>query len=220
MLGVVVASDLEASPFLDVLKWRKISSRPFSIYQSELGPLKISTVFIISGMGKVAAAVATHLLIHCYGVTRIFNLGVCGALKESHGFKPGALFRIDTAIEGDRKDGPFFIHPEKCAYDLFDNLPCARLVTCDRPVFNLRRKKSLSVLGDLIDMEGAAVARVANMYARPCVLVKGITDEAKEGQRQILTQNIGMVSEKIANLFINVMTSLTNIDNDVIRLLK
>lgn len=220
MLGVVVASDLEASPFLDALKWRKTFSRPFSIYQGELGPLKIPTAFIISGMGKVAAAVATHLLIHCHEVTRIFNLGACGALKESHGFEPGAVFRIHTAIEGDRQDGPFLIYPEKCASDLFDNLPCARLVTCDRPVFNLQRKKSLSVLGDLIDMEGAAVARVANMYARPCVLVKGITDEAEEGQRQILTQNIGMVAEKMADLFMNVMTSLNNVDNDVIRLLK
>jgi adenosylhomocysteine nucleosidase len=220
MLGVIVASDSEASPFLDALKWRKISSQPFSVYQGELGPLKIPTIFIISGMGKVAAAVATHLLIHCHRVTWILNLGACGALKESHGFKPGALFRIDTAIEGDRQDGPFLIYPEKCASDLFDNLPSVRLVTCDRPVFDLQRKESLSTLGDLIDMEGAAVARVANMYTRPCVLVKGITDEAKEGERQTLTQNIGMVSKKMANLFINVMTSLTNVDNDVIRLLK
>jgi len=214
MIGLVVASNLEASPFLDALKWRKISNQPFSIYQGELGPSKIPMIFIISGMGKVAAAVATHLLIHCHGVTRIFNIGSCGALKESHGFEPGSIFRINTAIEGDRQDGPFLIYPENCASDLFDKLPCARLVTCDRPVFNLQRKKSLSTLGDLIDMEGAAVARVASMYARPCVLIKGITDEAKEGDRQILTQNIGKVSEKMADLFMNTIASLTNVHND------
>ena len=74
-------------------------------------------------------------------------------------------------------------------------------MTCDRPVFDAKWKKDLSTLGDLVDMEGAAIVRVANMYALPCSLIKGITDRANEGDRQVLIQNAGMVSRKLTALF-------------------
>lgn len=214
MIGIVVASDLEATPFLTFLKWQEISIQPFAVYKGELGPLKIPAVFIKSGMGKVAAAVAAHLLICQYGAAKIFNPGVCGALKDSIRFNPGSIFRINQAIEGDRQEGPFLVSPESCASDFFDMLPAANLVTCDKPVFKLQRKTELSALGDLIDMEGAAIARVANMYTCPCVLIKGVTDRAKEGDRRTLTQNIGMVSQKLADLFINTITSLVSVDDN------
>ncbi|MGD9209803.1 MAG: hypothetical protein PVI90_03455 [Desulfobacteraceae bacterium] len=201
MIGMVIATDQEAAPFLTRSTWQRIANSPFQIYSGYWGTENFPVALIVSGIGKVAAAVATHILICKYGVTQIFNLGVCGALKDSKDFEVGAIFRINTAIEGDRKEGARAVDFEKCASGPFNHLPCARLVTCDRPVFNTRKKMTLSDLGDLVDMEGAAIVRVANMYSLPCSLVKGITDGAKEGDRQVLIQNIAMVSRKLLMLF-------------------
>jgi nucleoside phosphorylase len=207
MIGIVIASDIEASFFLARLKWQKIANQPFPVYKRRVDFANMEAFIVISGMGKVAAAVAAHLLLCRYQVTQIFNPGVCGALKDVDGFEPGAVFCVQTAVEGDRKEGPLSVSAEKCASKPFNMLPGARLVTCDQPVFDIQRKNRLSVLGDLIDMEGAAIARVANMYACPCVLIKGVTDGAKEGGRSILAQNIRAVSQKLAELVTGTLLS-------------
>jgi adenosylhomocysteine nucleosidase len=213
MIGIVIASDLEAAPFLALLNWQKIADQPFPVFRKRVDSANFTAVIVISGMGKVAAAVATHLLLCRYQVTQIFNPGVCGALKDVDGFEPGAVFYVQTAVEGDRKEGPLSVAAERCASKPFSMLPGASLVTCDQPVFDIKRKNSLSALGDLIDMEGAAIARVANMYACPCVLIKGITDRAKEGERSILTENIKAVSQKLAELVIGTLLSPAKIGN-------
>lgn len=212
MIGIVIASHVEAAPFLALQKWDAIETEPFGIYKGNLG-LGISEAFVVvSGIGKVAAAVATHLLICKYGIKRIFNFGICGALKQADGFVTGAMFTINMAVEGDRREGPEMAKPERCVTDFFCVLPTAKLVTCDQPVFNARRKEDLLELGDLVDMEGAAIARVANMYGVPCVLIKGISDGAKEGDRNELLKNIDMVSCKLASFCFNTIRKLNTLE--------
>ncbi len=207
MIGLVIASSIEAAPFLAHHKWRQLSNIPVPSYQSEIGRSKTSVILAISGIGKVSAAVATHLLICSHSVSSIYNLGVCGALKSGTAFEQGNIFRISSAVEGDRKNGPDSSPPEFCHFYPFDTLPDCRLVTVDQPVFNRQCKRELSILGDLVDMEGAAVARVANMYSIPCVLIKGITDSAEEGNRSILMHYIDTVSQDLATLFFETMAS-------------
>jgi nucleoside phosphorylase len=76
----------------------------------------------------------------------------------------------------------------------------ARLVTCDRPVFNDDDRRALSATADLVDMEGAAIARVAAMYQVPWTMIKGITDAAGPQDRASLNANLGTVSEKIGDV--------------------
>ncbi len=207
MIGVVIASPLEAAPFLACRKWRQLSEAPVPLYQTDIERPEGAVILSISGIGKVSAAVATHLLICSHGVGRIYNFGVCGALRSQEAFKPGNIFRIDSAVEGDRKNGPHPSPSEPCQSQPFHSLSVCRLVTCDQPVFNRQRKQELSNLGDLVDMEGAAVAKVANMYSIPCVLIKGITDGAEEGDRTLLMQHIDSVSRNLATLFFETMAS-------------
>ncbi len=201
MIGMVLATDLEAAPFLAWPTWQVLAQHPFTTYRGELTTNHTPVILIISGIGKVAAAVATHLLICRYGVTQIYNPGVCGGLKNSSEFEVGAIFRISSAKEGDRQEGPRPVQAEICDTGPFDALPYARLVTCDQPVFNHQRKRALSALGELVDMEGAAVVRVANMYKISCCLVKGVTDNADDGDREVLQKNVGVVSRKLSALF-------------------
>jgi nucleoside phosphorylase len=59
-------------------------------------------------------------------------------------------------------------------------------------------RNRLAGVGELVDMEGAAVARVAMLYGVACAMVKGISDAADETGRQELARNIDRVSGRIA----------------------
>ena len=73
-------------------------------------------------------------------------------------------------------------------------------MTCDRPVFDADWRSKLAEGGDLVDMEGAAVARVAAMHDVRWSMVKGITDMAVPTDRAELKRNLTAVSEKICRL--------------------
>lgn len=197
MIGLIFATLMEAKPFLEWSQAVRVSDHPMAVYQL---PSKPQVFITISGMGKVAAAVACHAQIKELKVAEVVNAGVCGALRSGAGFAPGELFCITSAAEGDHG------LPDKAPRPLisdgkFDwDLPAARLITCDRPVFDADKRAALSAAGDLVDMEGAAIARVAAMYEIPWSIVKGITDAAGPVDRNVLQRNLTAVSEKVCRL--------------------
>jgi adenosylhomocysteine nucleosidase len=79
------------------------------------------------------------------------------------------------------------------------DLPPARLVTCDIPVFDSQRRRALAGKGDLVDMEGAAIARVAAMFEISWTMIKGVSDAAGPTDRNVLLNNLKMVSQKIGD---------------------
>ena len=197
MIGLIFATQVEARPFLDWSQAIEINSDPMAVYQVPSHPHLMVT---ISGVGKVAAAVACHSQIKELKVNEIVNAGVCGALQNGASFAPGKLFCVTSAAEGDHAlpDTP----PQPLISDgkLDWDLPAARLITCDRPVFDDEKRKAYALAGDLVDMEGAAIARVAAMYGVPWSMVKGITDTAGPTDRDELKRNLIRVSEKICRV--------------------
>jgi adenosylhomocysteine nucleosidase len=197
MIGLIFATLTEAGPFLEWSQAVRVSGHPIAVYQV---PSKPQLFITISGMGKVAAAVACHAQIKELKVVEVVNAGVCGALRSGAAFAPGKLFCITSAAEGDHG------LPEKAPRPLisdgrFDwDLPAARLITCDQPVFDADKREALSAAGDLVDMEGAAIARVAAMYEVPWTMVKGVTDAAGPMDRKVLQRNLTEVSEKVCRL--------------------
>ncbi len=197
MIGLIFATQTEAQPFLEWSQAIEITSIPIKVYQVPSNPhLMVS----ISGMGKVSAAVACHSQIKEFKVGEIVNAGVCGALQNGAYYAPGKLFCVTSAVEGDHAvpDTPSqsLMSDGKLDWDL----PAARLITCDRPVFDVERREALSLAGDLVDMEGAAIARVAAMHSVPWSMVKGVTDTAGPTDRDELRRNLKSVSEKICRL--------------------
>lgn len=200
MIGLIFATHTEAKPFLEWSQAILINETPLAVYQVPSNPrLRVT----ISGMGKVAAAVACHCQIKELKVQEIVNAGVCGALQSDVRFAPGKLFCITSAVEGDHTI------PEKPPRPLMSDgkidwdLPAARLITYDRPVFDAETREALSPAGDLVDMEGAAIARVAAMYDVPWSMVKGITDTAGPTDRAELKRNLTRVSEMVCRVLWN-----------------
>jgi nucleoside phosphorylase len=196
MIGLIFATRREAAPFLALSRSEPLDDGPWPLYEITLAaPVLVA----VSGMGKIAAAAACQHLIREQRVSRVINAGVCGALQTGETFQPGALFEIVTVVEGDHGTKDRAAPEEHCPGTWSARLPKARLVTCDRPVFDAGHRLRLAAKGDLADMEGAAVARVAALFRTPWTLIKAVTDGAGAGDRETLLYNLDRVSKILAD---------------------
>jgi adenosylhomocysteine nucleosidase len=194
--GLIFATKMEAGPFLSVSQTALVKKDPIPIYHIDSMPWLLVA---ISGMGKVAAAAACQLLIRELKSVEIINAGAAGALVSGKPYKPGSLFCVASAVEGDHELFGKTLQPLLSDGRTDLDLPSARLVTCDIPVFDSQRRKALAERGDLVDMEGAAIARVAAMFNIPWIMIKGVSDAAGPTDRDILMGNLKMVSRKIGD---------------------
>ena len=206
MLGIVYATRREADPFLSRVEARERSRQPLPTFEI-IDRKAVSAIVVVSGMGKVAGVLAAAHLVLADRVSGLINAGLCGLLSSARGWKVGDLLRIDTAVEGDCDRFGDAEAAVACTGPWCSHLPAARLVTSDRPVFDRGLREQLAGLGDLADMEGAAVARVAQCYTVPCTLIKGISDVADESGRRDLARRIDWVSERLGDLLARELVS-------------
>jgi nucleoside phosphorylase len=198
MIGFIFATSIEAGPFLEKTGPEQIERKPFPLFNISVPGSKKSSILIISGIGKIAAALAAQVLILKYNAELIVNAGVCGGVRKN--IETGMIFRINEALEGDSEIFGKCPEPILCTGNLLQTLPPAILITSDKPVFEPDKKKEIAKRGDLVDMEGAAVARTCEMYDTPCSLIKGVTDPADS--KTVLHKNLNKVSRNIAGALI------------------
>ncbi len=202
MVGVIYATRCEADPFLLKTCARPLTDQPLMTFQTDAetyGPC----ITVISGMGKVAAAMAATHLVVAHQVSMLISAGLCGRLDMNNRWSVGDLYRIDSAIEGDCDRFGQAEQTVTCDARWFSQLKPARLVTNDRPVFNAAWRSRLAGIGEVADMEGAAVARVAKLYGIRCAMIKGISDSADESGRRDVASHMDWVSGRIADELIH-----------------
>ena len=144
------------------------------------------TMTVISGMGMDAARKATEELITQHGCTAIINAGVCGALNNR--IERGGVYRVSMVST----------EHLKAAVNVGLGVGLKKLVTVDEPVFEPERRKELAKHGELVDMEGYAVARVCEEHGIPCTLIKGVTDFGDGNGKADIQRHIAPVSETVA----------------------
>lgn len=133
---------------------------------------------LLTGIGKVNAAVAVARVLASHRPSEIINLGTAGALKP--GIK--GTHEIARVVQHDlngkaieeltgRPTGlPFDLRPEGLV-----------LATGDAFVSSEPLRSTLALQADLVDMEGYAVAAAAHAAGIPVRLVKHVSDTADEG---------------------------------------
>ncbi len=198
MISIVLGTQMEARPLLERLGARKLADEPFEIYLFPASGKRPGGVIVISGMGKQIAAKATRYLIVERGATVVVNVGVCGALTD--GAKVGQLFRITEAIDGDLVISGGAAEKHECDDDIWEDLPPARLVSVDEGVFQEDRRSALAAFGDVVDMEGAAVARICRLHNVRCYMLKGVSDLANHTGKEDIQRNIASVSSQLAGV--------------------
>lgn len=158
------------------------------------------TITVVCGMGLEAAREATEELIGQRGCTTIINAGVCGALNNR--MERGAVYRVSMVST----------EHLKAAVNVGIGLGLKRLVSVEEPVFDPARKKELSKYGELVDMEGYAVARVCEDRNIPCIMIKGVTDFGDGNSKDDIQTHINPVSETVADAVRQVIDGVSSSD--------
>jgi adenosylhomocysteine nucleosidase len=162
-------------------------------------------VAVLSGVGKVAAAVTATLLLDHYGAERVLFIGVAGGLGA--GVRVGDVVVADALLQHDMDASPLFPRHEVPLTGLarFPADPAftdrvaqgASAAVADTPA---RVHRGLIVSGDrfvatagesaalrallsdalAVEMEGAAVAQVCHAFGVPLAVVRSISDRADD----------------------------------------
>lgn len=144
---------------------------------AHLGDLDVDVV--LTGIGKVAAAVAVSRAIAERCPSRVLNVGTAGALRDGL----DGVHRIGRVIEHDLDhDGLAALIGEPVVGEVvLDPDEPITLATGDAFLADAHVRAGLAVRAHLVDMEGYAVARACEAAGVPCELVKVVSDTASEG---------------------------------------
>lgn len=191
-IGFVVAMDSEYLPFLDKLgalvATEVVSGIEFCSYcYGE------KSVFLAKcGIGEIAAASATALLIGKFGCSYIVNFGLVGTFVADY---RGKLVAVRDVVHYDSDltafgtplgapadfSSPFFSSDSSALSFLSAlKLPLVRLASGDKfiadPILSAKIKSDFSA--DICDMEGAAIAIVCARAHVPFSMIKLVSDGA------------------------------------------
>ena len=194
LVGIVMATLLEATPFLDALSLQKTEDEPFEVFQHG------DAVLVISGIGKANAAMATAYCCLRFSPEWICNVGAAGATGSGHPL--GAIYHIDKVTEWDRPllgSGAPHVHIP----DTLEGFETAAIVTQDVPVLDPDLREQLSGCADLIDMEAAAVVQAARKFRTRCVLFKWVTDTPEHSGHGDIVKYIELYREPFCRFFSN-----------------
>ncbi len=188
------------------------------------------TVLVVSGIGKVNAAICTQILIDKFNVQKIINVGVAGGLsKEVH---PCDMV-IATKLVYHDVDVTQFDYP-KGQVPRMDTLyfPCDKEL-CDLAINACKKIDGINVFhqpiasGDQFlsnpklmininktfgafagEMEGASIAHVCYLNDIPCAVIRSISDNAITGDlmdydkfsQQAIKHTVIVIIEMLKNL--------------------
>ena len=195
MRALVFATTMEADPFdsalTEVAEKRWLSEDIWRYDYRDEGVLAA-----VVGMGMDASAAGMLHLLGAYHPSSVLNIGIAGALSDR--VTIGGIYGVSRTVcwSGDSPEG------YRLAPTPFFSLPNRTLVTSVTPVFDAALRDEMARTGDMVDMEGAAIAEVCAHAAVPCAAIKGISDGAKDGDRETLRKNLTAVSERLAAVIV------------------
>lgn len=198
MIGLLVATEMEAEPLLTRLNATPLPDAPFPTYSCSSPDCGEAVVLAISGMGPAAAREAVEYLCRVRRVRMVINAGICGSLNASA--RAGDIRVVESAVDGDRVLAGAPCSRASCGRGVWTELPAARLATVAVPVYEDDRRARLTECADIVDMEGFAVAETCAGRGVPCVLIKGVSDRADGNGRKDIRRNLGAVSAAVAGV--------------------
>lgn len=153
---------------------------------------------VLTGIGKVAAAVAVSHAIAERRPSFVLNVGTAGALQDGYegAHAIGRVIEHDVdhealqALTGEPSLGEIVLDPRAPT----------TLATGDTFVSDPRLRSLLAVRAHLVDMEGFAVARACERAGIPCRMVKVVSDTASEGAAATWKEQADRTARQIAEV--------------------
>ncbi|MBN2078590.1 MAG: 5'-methylthioadenosine/S-adenosylhomocysteine nucleosidase [Spirochaetes bacterium] len=199
-IGIIIATKIEAEPFIEGLRMRRIARKPVPLYGNG------SLVLAVSGIGKTNAALGAARLIGDHHPALAVNCGAAGAAHP--GLHTGEIFQIDRVYELDR---PHLVHGRPMTHrpDTLKGFPCATLATQDRPVMEDDDRREACRHADLVDMEGAAIVQACRASGLPVYLFKIVSDTAGHGRKEIIERMAAVRHDLFAFFSERVLPAIT-----------
>ena len=218
-IGIIGAMEVEVELLQKALTNRETQTlHSFNFYIGQIGEHEV--IVLLSGVGKVSAAVGTALLIEKYSPDLIINTGTAGGLKnvEVHdiilatevrhhdvdltafGYELGQQSKMPAAFKPNEKfmqiaEDIITKHGEKANKGL--------IVSGDAFInapekFELIRNNFPTAKA--VEMEAASIAQVCHQMNIPFIILRAISDIAGEGDAQsfnTFVKGAGAISAKI-----------------------
>ncbi len=162
-LGILMATGLEAKPFIQGLDLERLRGFPCRIFS---GP---RVLLAVSGVGRKKTEAAVHVIAGA-GVFAAINLGAAGATRR--GIEEGTVFQAGQVIEYPGGGS----EPVRFGTDTVGDIPACSLVTVDRAAVTEEERNELAGYGDLVDMEGSAFLRTCRQLGIPAHIFKYVSD--------------------------------------------
>ena len=201
MLGIITALDTERDAVLSQMEAVKESQTAgMRFFEGTLYGRK--AVVAESGVGKVMAAAGTAIMLTRWPVRELLNIGIAGGLVE--GMQPLDLVLSQSLVQADfdssAVDGPEGLgiaapadpqmveRARKAAERL--HIPTYTGLIASQDLF-LARPDDIKRLLERFpetraaEMEGAAVASVAQAFGVPCLVVRAISDVVQHPQSHL-----------------------------------
>jgi adenosylhomocysteine nucleosidase len=182
-----------------------------------------AALLVLSGIGKVAAATTTALLLDRFEVDAVLFTGVAGGLGE--GVNVGDVVIGDALLQHDLDASPIFPRWQvpltgKSRFDAdagwSDTLARAAqrsghalhrglIVSGDRFVSTAAESAALrAALPDAlaVEMEGAAVAQVCHDFARPFAVMRTISDRADDSAHRDFSRFVAEVASGLTRAIV------------------
>jgi nucleoside phosphorylase len=176
-IGLIIATKIEAEPFISGLGLKLIEKKPFRLYEGG------GFTLVLSDIGKANAAMATTYLISQRRPPVIINLGAAGATDRKFGI--GDIYHIDKIYEPDR---PRLTSSKPVAHkpDTLKGFRTATLATQDRPAIRPADRAAAGKYAGLVDMEGGSVVQACRAFGVKAYLFKVVTDNDGCGAMEII----------------------------------
>lgn len=203
-LGIICAMEEELQPLLSAMQLEETQTKADMTFNK--GTLWGKNVIaVVSGIGKVNAAMCTQILASEYHVDTVINVGVAGGIGKNiypgdivignslvehdmdatkFGYKHGQIPRIKVF---DFKSDDTLVNAAQKACESLENINSftGRILSGDEFVSDMDRIKWLSdTYGDeslACEMEGASIAHAAYLNNIKFVVIRSISDNANNG---------------------------------------
>lgn len=192
-IGIVCAMDEEVQKIVSAFELQPLETHlGYKVYQNN------HITLIESSIGKVASSLAATTLIDKFNITQLINIGLAGALKS---IPAGGAYFVSSVTQHDA-----FIPFDEYQQDMYQSIECQIpdhakntlvLTTGDQFITN---SNDINNSADIVDMEGFAVAYVANRYNLPITMIKGVSDDANNSSESELFENLNLAMDQTITL--------------------
>lgn len=228
-LGIICAMEEELAPLKEVMTLSETRNKArMEFYRGKLKDLDV--VLVVSGIGKVNAAVCAQILSDDYHVTHLINVGVAGGIKEY--IRPLDVVIATSLIQHDMDVTAFGLKKGEIPRFETSEFKTDDLLTRLAYEFSLRNEdygtyKGIIVSGDefissrerilsldeefnasACEMEGAAIAQVAYLNNLRFAVIRAISDNAGTGASMDYEKFKDKAVQNTVNIILHIVENL------------